>query len=238
MLRGDVIQDLWCGLPGVWGMSVGDMRVDQRAEWLIERVSATGSLVLRRLGERRAGGMAVYRFLSSRYVSVDRFVAALAGRTAAACVERRVLLVQDTTEINFSGRDGKRRGFGPAGDGETSGYFIHPVIAVDVESEAVVGLVDAAIWTRAEGQAGRRRSRVLEAKESARWLAACQSAARSLSGASALTMVADREGDIYPLFARKPAGLELIVRAAQNRNLAGGGQLFDVLAAAGCSGTT
>jgi len=237
MLRGDVIQDLWCGLPGVWGMSFGDIRVDQRAEWLIERVSATGSLVLRRLGETRAGEMAVHRFLSSPYVSVDRIVETLAGRTAAACVERRVLLVQDTTEINFSGRDGKRRGFGPAGDGETSGYFIHPVIAVDVESEAVVGLVDAAIWTRAEGQAGRRRSRVLEAKESARWLAACQSAARSLSGASALTMVADREGDIYPLFARKPAGLELIVRAAQNRNLAGGGQLFEVLAEAACLGT-
>lgn len=218
-------------------MSFGDVRVEQRAEWLIDRVAATGSLVLRRLGETRAGEMAVHRFLSSPYVSVERIVETLAGRTAAACAGRRVLLVQDTTEINFSGRDKKRRGFGPAGDGETVGFFIHPVIAVDVESEAVVGLVDAAIWTRPHAKPERRRSRILEAKESARWLAGCQSAAQSLSGAAALTIVADREGDIYPLFARKPEGLDLIVRAAQNRNLAGGGRLFEALSQAPCLAT-
>jgi hypothetical protein len=218
-------------------VSFGDIRVDERADWLIDRVAATGSLVLRRLGETRAGEMAVHRFLSSPYVSVERIVETLAGRTAAACAGRRVLVVQDTTEVNFSGRDKKRRGFGPAGDGKTSGYFIHPVIAVDVASEAVVGLVDAAIWTRAEEQSSRRRSRVSEAKESARWLAACRSAARSLSAAASLTMVADREGDIYALFAGKPAGLELIVRAAHNRNLAGGGRLFEALYEAPCLGT-
>lgn len=220
-------------------MPFGDIRVDQRAEWLIDRVAATGSLVLRRLGETRAGEMAVHRFLSSPYVSVEQIVETVAGRTATACAGRRVLLVQDTTEVNFSGRDKKRRGFGPAGDGETAGYFIHPVIAVDVESEAVVGLVDAAIWTRPDrphpdGPPSQRRSRLFEDKESARWLAACQSAARSLSAAAALTMVADREGNIYPLFARKPAGLELIVRAAQNRNLAGGRRLFEALGEAPC----
>jgi hypothetical protein len=218
-------------------MSFGDVRVAGRADWLIDRVAATGSLVLRRLGETRAGEMAVHRFLSSPYVSVERIVETLAARTAAACAGRPVLLVQDTSEINFSGRDKKRRGFGPAGDGKTAGYFLHPVIAVDVESEAVLGLVDAAIWTRAEERPDRRRSRVLEAKESARWLAACQSGIQSLSGASALTMVADREGDIYPLFARKPEGLDLIIRAAQNRNLTQGGRLFDALLQAPCLGT-
>ena len=109
-------------------MSFGDVRVDARAEWLIDRVAATGSLVLRRLGETRAGEMAVHRFLSSPYVSVERIVETLAARTAAACAGRPVLLVQDTSEINFSGRDKKRRGFGPAGDGKTAGYFLHPVI--------------------------------------------------------------------------------------------------------------
>jgi Transposase DDE domain len=43
-------------------------------------------------------------------------------------------------------------------------------------------------------------------------------------------MVADRESDIYLLFARKPAGLDLIVRAAQDRKLADGGRLFGALA--------
>ena len=219
-------------------MSFGDIRVDERAEWLIERIAATGSTVLRRLGETRAGEMAVHRFLSSPYVSVERIVETLAARTAERCVGRRILLVQDTTEITFTDRDKKRRGFGPVANGKTTGFFIHPVIAVDVETEAVVGLVDAAIWTRPEAPAGDQRRRPSEAKESARWLAGCRSAAETLVGAAQLTMVADRESDIYALFARKPAGLDLIVRAAQNRNLADGTKLFDALDGAPCLSTS
>lgn len=215
-------------------MSFGDVRVTARAEWLIERVAATGSLVLRRVGETRAGEMAVHRFLSSPYVSVERIVETLAARTASRCAGCRIVLVQDTTEINFNGRDKKRRGFGPAGGGETTGFFIHPVIAVEVVSEAVVGLVDAAIWTRREAALEPRRSRGAEDKESARWLAGCVSAAETLSGAARLTMVADRESDIYPLFAGRPAGLDLIVRAGQNRSLADHGRLFEALDAAPC----
>lgn len=210
-------------------MSFGDIRVAERAEWLINRVAATGSLVLRKIGGTRAGEMAAHRFLSSPYVSVDRIVETLAQRTAKQCAGRRVLAVQDTSEVNFAGREEKRRGFGPAGDGKTLGFFIHPVIAVDIESEAVVGLVDAAIWTRPQAPAKARRARPLEEKESARWLAACEAAAARLSEACSVTMVADRESDIYELFVHRPASLDLIVRAAQDRCLAAGGQLFEAL---------
>lgn len=211
-------------------MSFGDIRVAERADWLIERVATAGTLVLRKLGQTRAGEKAVHRFLSSPHVSVDRIVETLAARTAVQCAGRRVLAVQDTTEINFCGRDKKRRGFGPAGDGKTPGFFIHPVIAIDVESEAVVGLVDAEIWTRSVGRVTSRRSRGLEDKESARWLSGCQAAASVLSEAASVTMVADRESDIYLLFAKKPERLDLIVRAGQDRSLAEGGTLFAALA--------
>jgi hypothetical protein len=45
-------------------------------------------------------------------------------------------------------------------------------------------------------------------------------------------MVADRECDIYLLFARKPELLDLIVRSGQDRSLADGGSLFMALAGA------
>ena len=210
-------------------MSFGDIRVAERADWLVDRIAATGSVVLRRLGETRAGERAAHRFLSSPHVDVACIVDTLAERTAAQCVGRRVLAVQDTTEINFAGRDRKRRGFGSGGDGKTPGFFVHPVIAVEVATEAVVGLVDAAIWTRSQHRVTARRSRALEEKESARWLLGCQAAAKRLSAASSVVMVADRESDIYPLFARKPERLDLIVRAAQDRGLAEGGRLFEAL---------
>lgn len=210
-------------------MSFGDIRVAERADWMIERVATAGTLVLRELGETRAGEKAIHRFLSSPHVSVDRIVETLAVRTAAQCAGRRVLAVQDTSEINFSGRDKKRRGFGPGGDGQTPGFFIHPVIAVDVESEAVVGLVDAAIWTRSSDRVTSRRHRAIEDKESMRWLSGNQAAVGVLSEAAAVTMVADRESDIYQLFARKPERLDLIVRAAQDRTLVDGTKLFAAL---------
>jgi hypothetical protein len=209
----------------------GDIRVAERADWLIDRIAATGTVVLRKLGETRAGEKAAHRFLSSPYVSVEAIVETLAVRTAAQCRGRRIVAVQDTTEINFAGREGKRRGFGPSGNGVTAGFFIHPVIALDVETEAVVGLVDAAIWTRRAGRVAARRGRALEEKESARWLDGCAATASVLSEAR-VTMVADRESDIYPLFARKPAGLDLIVRAGQDRALADGEALFAALATA------
>ena len=207
----------------------GDIRVAERADWLIERVATAGTLVLRKLGESRAGEKAVHRFLSSPYVSVDRIVETLAARTAVQCAGRRILAVQDTSEINFAGRDKKRRGFGPGCDGKTPGFFIHPVIAMDADSEAVMGLVDAEIWTRSAGRVTSRRARTIEDKESARWLAGCRAAASVLADAC-VTMVADRESDIYLLFARKPERLDLIVRASQDRTLADGGTLFGALA--------
>jgi hypothetical protein len=212
-------------------MAFGDIRVADRAEWLIERVVSTGSLVLRKLGETRAGEVAVQRFLSSRYVSVDRIVETVAGRTARQCAGRRVLAVQDTTEINFSGREKRRVGFGPGGDGKAAGFFIHPVLAVDVESEALVGLVDTTIWTRATAKHPRRGNKAFEEKESERWLLGCQSAASVLEQAAQVIMVADRDSDLYPLFAQLPESIDLIVRACQDRKLADEKRLFEACGA-------
>ena len=210
-------------------MAVGDVRAEARGDWLIERVVATGSLVVRKLGGDRAGEIAAHRYLSSPHVSVQAIVATLAWRTAEQCAGRDIVVIQDTTEINFAGRAARRDGFGPGGNGSDPGFFIHPVLAVDVASEAVIGLADVKIWTRAAEPAGARRQRGLADKESMRWLEGCAAAAEVLGAAASLTMIADRESDIYELFASRPQRLDLIVRAAQNRALEDGGRLFDAL---------
>jgi len=141
--------------------------------------------------------------------------------------------IQDTTEINFAGASGRRRGFGPAGgDGNTPGFFIHPVIAVDMDTEALIGLVNAQIWTRSSAPASDRKKRLIKDKESLRWIEGCDVAAEVLSQAAAVTMISDREGDIYGLFARRPASMDLIIRAGQNRALDDATLLFDALAQA------
>lgn len=194
---------------------------------LFERVIATGSLVVREIGGDRAGEMSVHRFLGSPHVTPAEIIATAGTRTATACTGRRIVVAQDTTEINFSGRDRGRKGLGPAGDGKSLGFFCHAAVAVDVEDEALLGVVHARIWTRPGKQTKQRRSRVIEEKESMRWIEATAVSADLLSGAAHLIMVGDRENDIYSCFVRRPPGVDLIVRAAQNRKLADGEGLFE-----------
>jgi Transposase DDE domain len=205
----------------------GDARRAAVGTQLLERVTATGSLVIRKLGETRAGELAMHRFLASPSVTCNEMLETLAGRTLAAAAGRRIVVAQDTTEINFSGREANRRGLGPAGDGVSAGFFIHPLVAIDSETEAVLGLLDAQIWTRdAAARAAPHRGRAIEDKESMRWLWGIDRAAELLTDAASVVVVGDRENDIYSCFARRPAGADLIVRAAQDRGLVEAASLF------------
>jgi hypothetical protein len=194
---------------------------------IFERVVTSGSLVVREIGVDRAGEMSAHRFLGSPHVTAAEIIATAGTRTAAACVGRRMVVAQDTTEINFSGRDRGRKGLGPAGDGKSLGFFCHAAVAVDVEDEALLGVVHAHIWTRNGKPAKQRRSRPIEEKESMRWIETTAVVADRLRGAAQLIVVGDRECDIYSQFVRRPTGAELIVRCAQNRKLADGERLFE-----------
>ena len=131
----------------------GDPRVEARSVELFERIVSTGSLVLKTIGGTRSGEVAVQRLLSSPRLSVDTIIEASSMRTVRACAGRRVVCAQDTSEINFA-RWAGRKGLGPGGDGKTPGFFVHPIVAVDAEEEAVLGLVGARIWTRGSARSG------------------------------------------------------------------------------------
>ena len=205
----------------------GDARRATVGTELIERVTATGSLVIRKLGETRAGELAIHRFLSAPSVTCKEMLGTLAGRTVTATAGRRIVVAQDTTEINFAGREANRRGLGRAGDGVSAGFFIHPLLAIDRETEAVLGLLDAHIWTRDDViEAAPRRKRAIEDKESIRWLRGAERAADLLTDAASVVVIGDRENDIYSCFARRPAVVDLIVRAAQDRVLVEDASLF------------
>jgi len=213
----------------------GDPRREERGAWIMRRAVACGSLTVRTIGETRAGEIAAHRFLDCPGVTVAEIIATLGERTAAACSGRRIVAIQDTTEINFRGRDQDRRGLGRGGDGVGLGFFIHPVIAVDAADEAVLGVLAAHIWSRRADQDGsarrRRRQRPLAAKESQRWLDGAAMAAQRADAATQLIVVGDRDSDLYSLFARRPERVELVVRAAQDRAVENGGRLFAQAAA-------
>ena len=204
-----------------------DVRREHAGANLAGRIVITGSLVLRQVGGDRAGELSANRFLGSPHVTPEEILQTAGRRTAGACAGRRIVAAQDTTEINFKNRDRRRKGLGPAGDGQTPGFFCHAMIAIDADEDTVLGVVHAHIWTRSHKRVAARRSRDIEDKESFRWIEASRTAADLLSEAAQLIVVGDREFDIYSQFVRVPPGVHLIVRAAHDRRLVEDEHLFD-----------
>ena len=156
-------------------------------------------------------------FLDSEHVTIQEMLAHAGQMTAVQAAGRHVLAICDTTEMNFASHAGRKRGFGTTGNGIDIGVFLHPTIAVDADGGGLLGLVGAEVMNRTTGPASDHKQRPAEAKESRRWLDSACTAGDVLAGAAMITVVQDREGDIYDQFARRPAGVELLVRAAQDR---------------------
>lgn len=185
----------------------------KKGAFLLGRLVETGghAVRVRRLGGNRAGEIRLTRLLRNDAVTCEAMVAEAARRTAEQCRGRHVLAIQDTTVV-------RSRGGG--------GLYLHPAIAVDVDDGAILGLTDARWLSRMSGRAAGRRKQPVRDKESGRWLDTARRSAEVCRAAARLTVVADRESDIYALFATRPVGCDLLVRAAHDRALADGGRLF------------
>ena len=168
---------------------------------------------MRQLGGDRAGEMRITRFLHNPKVTACEMVSTASARTCSRVSGRHVLAIQDTTSVRV--------------DENGVGLSAHPLIAVDASIGFVLGLVDLIFLDRRGAKRPPHKERDFEDKDSRRWLDGAESAASlRKAGAACVTVVEDREGDIYECFAFKPAEVEKLVRASQDRLLADGGRLF------------
>lgn len=182
---------------------------------------------LRRLGGARSGELRVGRFLANPKVTADKIIAGWSDRTAAAVAGRHVLAIQDTTEVRVPTTAQRRRGLGPIGHGNIHGVLVHAMLAVDAASGACLGLVGGQVWTRPGVVATPHRQRPPQERESQRWLATAEQAKAVLAETGMVTVIDDREGDIYAKWASVPsASCHLLTRAQSDRRLLGGGLLF------------
>lgn len=169
-----------------------------------------------------------YRFFDHAGVTPEVI---LAGHQAAAlercALHKLVLMVQDTTSLNYACQEADS-GLGSLGNREDQalGLWLHTTLAVD-ETGTALGLMQAQMWTRDPARAGiaaQRKKRALVEKESQRWLSSFEQSIRvaGLLPQSRVINVADREGDIYELFAKaaQHPQVGVLVRARHDRRLA------------------
>lgn len=204
----------------------GDRRLAETANALLEAMQKQQTMCLHALADSREQKRRFNDFLDNEAVTRHEMLAHAGRLTARRAVGRNVVVVSDTSEHNYASHSGRKHGFGTVGNGVDIGVLIHPLVALDAETGGVIGLVGAEVINRPPGQAADRKTRPADQKESRRWLAGVETTGDVLADAAMITMVEDREGDIYDQFARRPANVHLLIRAAQNRALEDGQKLF------------
>ncbi|MDT5010714.1 MAG: hypothetical protein QOH57_2331 [Mycobacterium sp.] len=204
----------------------GDTRLRRVGAKLLDAMCQKPTTCIHALADDRNQELAFGRFLDHSSVSYGEMLTTSGRFTGQRAVGRHVLAIQDTTEFNFPRHADSKHGFGRSGNDRDLGLFLHPTIAVDAVHGGIIGLVGAQVLNRTGTKVDASKRRVIEDKESYRWLLAAEEAADVLAEAACITVVADRESDIYEQFARRPSGVQLLTRAAQDRSLADGGRLF------------
>ena len=132
-----------------------------------------------------------------------------------------VLAVQETTEVDWTGHPATT-GLGPLGHTACQGLHVHSTLAFTPE-RVPLGLLAQHVWARDPDDIGKRQRRKqlpMSQKESQKWLTSLDAVRRAHDGCPKTRFVSmgDREADVYDLLAaERPAGVDLLVRAAWDR---------------------
>jgi hypothetical protein len=183
---------------------------------------------LRRLAKgNRAREVQFNRFLGNARVTIARVIESWSEGIAAAAEGRHVLAIQDTSEINFATTASRRRGLGEIGKGNGRGVLLHPMLAVDADNGGCLGLLSGQVWTRKGRRTVSHDQRDLSDKESQRWIATALAAKPLLVSAATVTVLGDRESDIFALYASAAEErFHVIARSMHDRKLADGTGLY------------
>lgn len=157
------------------------------------------------------------------------------------CEGKHILSIQDTSEFHYNYHSGRIKDYGGLGDvGRCHlGYFIHPSLAIDAQTEGIIGLSDIHLWSRDRQRttdASSRKQRPIEEKESYKWIAASERSQKHLESASHVTIIQDRDGDIFEEFIKIPnTKTDLLIRSRTDRKLKEGDcSLYELVNKAPC----
>jgi hypothetical protein len=187
----------------------------------------TRSVCLRRMAQGVwSAQMRFWRFVNNARITVDKLIEGWSAQTRMASRDRHVLAIQDTSDIKFATTPDDRRGLGKVGKGNIFGVLLHAMMAVDANTGRCLGLVGGKLWTRPGDVTIPHGKRPLAERESARWLATAAQAKDVLAQARMITVINDREGDIYAHWARTPQdNVHLLSRVMHDHALLQGGTL-------------
>lgn len=185
------------------------------------------AMSLRKLGGDRATEVRFGRFLANEDVTTEELIEGMLEKSNEIAAGEHILAIQDTTEINHSHHEDNVMGLGTVGNGKDCGFFLHPMLLIEAKGVGCLGLGAVTWWNRTKKKSPDYQKLPIEEKESIRWLDTAEATKKNLPSASMITIIADRESDIYEEWCRIPdARTHLLTRACRDRSLDNGQRLF------------
>lgn len=192
---------------------------------------------IRRSANTKAEQKATYRFLENEKVTEQELIESCCERTSELCNGKHLLVLNDTSEINLqrhSGRIQPEKGIGVVGNDTDLGFFAHLGLVVDIDSYQAIGFSSINLWHRLSDK-GTKESRgynklAVEEKESFKWIKCVNDSKTILKDAASVTVVGDRESDMYELFIdAKQQGVDVLARNRIDRKTSEGLKLYETL---------
>jgi hypothetical protein len=152
------------------GVEAGDKRRTRRLVRTGAAMMRNPSASLPAQLQSPAALKATYNLLHQDDLTPEALIAPHCEHTRAAAGRReRVLMIQDTTEVDHTAHP-KTRGLGPIGDGRGSGYLLHSTLVFDPDERQVLGLAHHEPFLRQPAPKGETASQRLQReRESQVW---------------------------------------------------------------------
>jgi hypothetical protein len=206
------------------GIDLGDKRLNRRSEQIIETLAANPQASVNAACDGWADTLAAYRFFNNESVEPSEILRPHVDATKRRMQEQPVvLMVQDTTELDFSQH--------PPNDArclnaeDRFGLYDHTHLAVtpDQLCLGVVGVEEFDRSPESLGKGQERKTLPIEQKESFRWLTGYRLASQMCCEYpdTQIVSIADCEADIYDIFVeaqQHDTPADFVIRAKVDRS--------------------
>ncbi|MBO6184644.1 MAG: IS4 family transposase [Chryseobacterium sp.] len=196
----------------------------------MDKMLTLGSSIVNRLSNVHTEKIGFYRMLSNTRFSHEDLLEGSFNLCLSNIDSNHVLAIQDTTEFNYGGLKSKLGlddpDIGPTGSSKIAGFFCHPMLVVNPDSDSILGFSSVQIYNhdwRQEGKKERKYKQLaIEEKESYRWIKSSIETKERLYENVQITIIGDRENDIYEDFDRVPdQRTHLLIRSKCDRKIVG-----------------
>ncbi|ATG80003.1 IS4 family transposase [Pseudoalteromonas sp. 1_2015MBL_MicDiv] len=209
--------------------NLGDPRRTRRLALLASDMAENADSSIVKASDTPAKIEAAYRFIRNEKISPQAIAYSGFSQTSEAVKQLPlVLAIQDTTGLTFKHSVCKELGDVNCTNtlgkpSKTRTLYAHSTLAIDADTEHVIGLLDQYYWFRkskVKGTKDQQQQRPYEEKESYRWQQTLMDIKKRTGELSNILNICDREADIYEYMTyQKDEGHRFLVRAKENRKL-------------------